>query len=104
MRETARRIYQEARILAEPRTETNRRQLLDHIPSNLILRDALEVLGRHHDIGNKLWFVAFIDHGHLRLAVRAQPVDHAGAAIVRQLLGQFVCQVNRQRHQLRCFV
>ena len=72
--------------------------------SELRVRDLFVVLRGNDDRVDRDGPTAFVDHRHLRLAIRAEPRQRAVLAQRRQAMRERVRELNRQRHQFHCFI
>ena len=79
--------------------------MLDEVGTQQVLDvDALGVLGRDEDLLDRHGLVVDVPDRDLRLAVRAQVVEHVVLAHRREPLGETVREVDRHRHQRRGLV
>ena len=77
---------------------------LDHGFAQRRQLDVRCVLRRQHDGVDRIGLAVDVANRHLRLRVRAQPLQAAVAAQAGLALDEAVRQVDRQRHQFRRFI
>ena len=103
--ELAGRIDEEAGLLVH---QLSRDGGLDHALNQLaaesLMVDFRRMLGGHNDGIHAHGLIIFVLHGHLALAVRAQPGQLAAAASLGQAAGDAVRQRNGHRHHFRGLV